>query len=189
MVDQKKLLVLHTNTLYYMSEKNDTCEEKVFDDFFNNQATSLRNYLFYKFGDMDQAEDIVQDAFIKLWNNCAQVPIEKAKSYIYTIATNLGISVKRHQKVRFKYKEYVTHKNRVSTNESPEFLLEEKEYMDKLQNAIADLSERQREVFLLNRIEKKTYREIAELSNVSVKAIEKLMHKALVSLREKLGKI
>jgi len=61
--------------------------------------------------------------------------------------------------------------------------------MEKLKSAIAELPDRQREVFLLSRIDKKTYKEIAELSGVSVKAIEKLMHKALVVLRKKIGNV
>ena len=75
-----------------------------------------------------------------------------------------------------------------TTNENPEFVLEEKEFMEKLQHAISNLTDAQREVFLLNRIDKKTYREISELLGVSVKAIEKRMHGALVKLREQLGK-
>jgi RNA polymerase sigma-70 factor (ECF subfamily) len=173
-----------------MSDNNNsTCNEQVFDKFFKNNSKLLRNHIYYKFGDLEQAEDIVQDAFIKLWNNCSKVSIDKAKSYIYTIATNLGISVTRHQKVRFKYKDYITQRKTDINHESPEFIALEKEYMEKLKNAIADLPERQREVFLLNRIDKKTYKEIAELSNVSVKAIEKLMHKALLTLRKKIGNI
>ncbi len=173
-----------------MSEnKNSTCNEKVFDNFFKSHAKLLRNYLYYKFGDLDQAEDLVQESFIKLWNNCAKVPIDKAKSYIYTLATNQGISIARHQQVKFRYENYITQRKSDLTNETPEFIILEKEYMEKLKNAIADLPERQREVFLLSRIDKKTYREIAELSNVSIKAIEKLMHKALVTLRKKIGNI
>ncbi len=172
-----------------MSDKNSTCNEKVFDEFFKSHAKLLRNYVYYKFGDLEQAEDIVQDAFIKLWNNCSKVNLDKAKSYVYTVATNLGISITRHQKVRFKYKDYITQRKTDTNHESPEFVMLEKEYMEKFKNAIAALPERQREVFLLNRIDKKTYREIAELSGVSVKAIEKLMHKALVALRKTIGNI
>ena len=72
-----------------------------------------------------------------------------------------------------------------TTNESPEFIMEEKEFMDKLQNAISDLKDGQREVFLLNRIDKKTYKEISELLSISVKAVEKRMHLALKQLRRK----
>ncbi|KAA1246468.1 RNA polymerase sigma factor [Aquimarina sp. RZ0] len=170
-------------------DKNSTCNERAFDHFFKSHAKLLRSYLYYKFGDLDQAEDIVQDTFIKLWNNCSKVPLDKAKSYVYTIATNLGISNARHQQVKFKYQNYITQRKNDITNESPEFVILEKEYMEKLKSAIADLPERQREVFLLSRIDKKTYKEIAELSSVSVKAIEKLMHKALVTLRKKIGNI
>ncbi|GAA4106557.1 RNA polymerase sigma-70 factor [Aquimarina addita] len=169
--------------------KNNTCDEQVFDSFFKSHAKLLRSYLYYKFGDLDQAEDMVQDSFIKLWNNCTKVPLEKAKSYVFTVATNMGISNTRHQKVKFKYHNFITQCKSDSTNESPEFIILEKEFMEKLQNAIADLPERQREVFLLSRIDKKTYKEIAALSDVSVKAIEKLMHKALISLRAKIGNI
>ena len=52
---------------------------------------------------------------------------------------------------------------------------------------IANLSEKQREVFLLNRIEKKKYKEIAEMLGISVKAVEKRMHGALKSLREEIN--
>jgi len=173
-----------------MSENNtSTCDEKAFDQFFKSHSKLLRNYVYYKFGDLDQAEDIVQDAFIKLWNNCSKVPLSKAKSYVYTIATNLGISIKRHEKVRFKHQNYVLQRKKDVNNESPEFIALEKEYMQKLKNAIAALPESQREVFLLSRIDKKTYKEIAELMNVSVKSIEKLMHKALGTLRQKIGNI
>lgn len=168
---------------------NDTCNESTFNTFFKEQAKGLRNHLYYKFGDLDQAEDLVQDAFIKLWNNCANVPIEKAKSYLYTIAVNAGISIMRHNQVKFKYKNYIVSSKKDVTNESPEFLVLEEEFNEKLKKTIASLPDRQREVFLLSRIEKKTYKEIAELSGVTVKAIEKLMHKALVKMRKEIGNV
>ena len=87
--------------------KNSICEEEVFDSFFKSHAKLLRNHLYYKFGDLDQAEDWVQETFIKLWNNCAKVSLDKAKGYIFTIANNLGIDSTRHQKVRFNYKNYI----------------------------------------------------------------------------------
>ncbi|MEM9338394.1 MAG: sigma-70 family RNA polymerase sigma factor, partial [Bacteroidota bacterium] len=125
----------------------------------------------------------------KLWNNCKEVSLEKAKSYLFTVATNLQISLKRHEQVKLKYKERVMMTSSVEKSESPEEVLLGKEYMDKLMGAISSLPEKQRETFLLNRVEKKTYREIAEISGVSVKAIEKLMHKALSKLRKEIGDV
>jgi RNA polymerase sigma-70 factor (ECF subfamily) len=70
-----------------------------------------------------------------------------------------------------------------STNLSPEFLYEEEEFKNKLEKAIRNLTEGQRIAFLLNRIEGKKYAEIAEMLNISIKAVEKRIHGALVSLR------
>lgn len=162
------------------------CNESVFDTFFKNQAKTLRNYLYYKFGDLEAADDVVQEAFVKIWDNCAKIPFEKAKSYLYTVATNMSTSIKRHDKVKLNYASGVVSSGSDASHESPEFLMIENEFKDKLNSAIDGLPDRQREVFLLNRIEKKTYKEIAELSGVSVKAIEKLMHKALLKIRKEM---
>lgn len=157
------------------------CDQPVFNTLFTDHAQTIRNHIYYKCGDPDQAEDIMQEAFIKLWNNCKKILFEKAKAFLYKVATNLFYNQVAHQKVRLEYAS-LPHRNK--NIESPDFILEEKEFMDKLQKAIGDLPEGQREVFLLNRIDKKTYREIAEMLNISVKAVEKRMHQALKELRK-----
>lgn len=169
-----------------MEENQSVCKPKVFEDVYNTHAKTLHNFMYYKCGDQDLAEDFVQEAYVKLWKNCAKVLFEKAKSYLFTVANNLFLNDYEHKKVVLRHQqEGAIH----HTNESPEFLLEEKEFMIKLQTAIADLPEKQREVFLLNRIDKKKYREIGELLGISVKAVEKRMSLALKTLREQIGDI
>ncbi len=158
------------------------CKENIFSGFFNSHAKALRNYLYYKFGNEDQAEDITQEAFIKLWQNCADVPLEKAKSYVYTIANNASLNVIAHQKVVLNYAKNSGKSE--STNESPEFILEENEFKTKLQNAIEKLNETQRVAFLMHRIDGKKYAEIATELNISVKAVEKRIHLALIEMRK-----
>lgn len=75
------------------------------------------------------------------------------------------------------------------TNQSPEYLLEEEEFKQKLQNAIASLTTAQREVFLMNRIDGKKYKEIAELLDISQKAVEKRMSGALKTLKAQIENI
>ncbi|MEP1032557.1 sigma-70 family RNA polymerase sigma factor [Ekhidna sp.] len=163
------------------------CEEDQFDSFYSANVKALRNYIYYKFGDAEQADDVVQESFIKLWKNCAKVTLDTAKGFLFKVAINLSTSLKRSEKVHLKYTERAVKSDR--DEESPEFIILEKEFMEKLTNAIAELPEKQREVFLMNRVEKKTYKEIAEISGVSVKAIEKSMHKALLKLRDKIGEV
>jgi len=166
--------------------KHDVCKPEVYSSIYNAQANDLYNYLFYKFGDKQTAEDIVQESFIKLWNNCAKIIFDKAKAYLFSVASNMFIDVKRHDKVVLKYQNSKPGKLNIET---PEFVIEEKEFMVKLQKTIGSLPDKQREVFLLNRIDKKTYKEIANMLNISVKAVEKRMHNALKIVRKDIGNI
>jgi RNA polymerase sigma-70 factor (family 1) len=166
---------------------SETCNENVFATFFKSHSKSLRNFLIYKFGNTEKAEDMTQEAFIKLWQNCANVPLEKAKSYIYTIANNSSLNEIAHQKVVLSYEK----NNSLSdtNHENPEFVLEEKEFKTKLLHAIDSLNETQRVAFLMHRIDGKKYKQIAEELNISEKAVEKRIHGALVELRKKIDTI
>lgn len=158
------------------------CEESVFSDFFKSHVNALRNFLIYKFGNEHHAEDLTQDAFIKLWQNCKDVPIDKAKSYIYTIANNASLNIISHEKVKLSFQ-----KNNLinkQSNENPEFILEEKEFKTNLLNAIEKINETQRVAFLMHRIDGKKYSEIAAELNISIKAVEKRIHLALVEIRK-----
>tara|TARA_R110002051_G_scaffold189613_2_gene258847 strand:+ start:31609 stop:32118 length:510 start_codon:yes stop_codon:yes gene_type:complete len=166
-----------------MSAKDENvCKEEIYKSIFTAHSKTIFNYIYYKFGNEEKAYDAVQEAFLKLWENCAKVSPTKAKSFVYTIAQNLYLNVLKAEKVRLKYADDTL---RV-TNESPEYLLEEKQFQEKLNKALSDLPENQRTTFLLNRIDGKKYAEIAEIENVSIKAIEKRMHLALKTLRSKI---
>ncbi len=164
----------------------DVCEEHIFNSIFKNNSKTVFNYIYYKFGNEEKAHDAVQEAFVKLWENCSKVTPEKAKAYLYTVANNLYLNVIKAEKVRLKYADQ--HSNSIN-QESPEYLLEEKQFQKKLDDALNSLPENQRTTFLLNRIDGKKYSEIAEMEGVSIKAIEKRMHLALKTLREKIDGI
>ncbi|MBU3822688.1 sigma-70 family RNA polymerase sigma factor [Flavobacteriaceae bacterium XHP0103] len=157
------------------------CEERLFSSIFNKYSKDLHNFLYYKFGEMLNPKDKVQEAFVKLWENCAKVSPEKAKSFVFTTANNLMLNEAAHQKVVLKYQQT---KPKAHTNESPEFLLREKEYMDKLQKALANLTDAQREAFMMNRVEGKRFKEIAAILDISTKAVEKRIYGALEKLRQ-----
>lgn len=166
-------------------EENNVCAESTFKQLFNNLATPIRNFLIYRGSEKEQANDLVQEAFVKLWENCKNVVPEKAKSYLYTLASNAFKNEIAHSKVKLKYSNSA-HVSTGVTLETPEFKLEEEEFKERLERSIAELPENQRSVFLMNRIDKMTYIEIADTLGVSVKAIEKRMGKALKELRSKI---
>jgi len=168
------------------SLKENICDEHMFSSVFNKYSKELHNFLYYKFGERLNPKDKVQEAFIKLWQNCAKVTPNKAKSYLYTIANNLMLNEAAHQKVVLNFQKLPTKSH---TNESPEFLLEEKQYMEKLQKALSRLTDAQRTAFLMNRIEGKKHKEIAELLGISTKAVEKRIYGALKKLRQDIKEI
>ena len=158
------------------------CDENIFSVFFKTHARPLRNYLFFKFGNDNLADDITQEAFIKLWQHCSEVRLPK--SFIYKVANNAALNHTAYEKVTLNYT-----KNNPATeadNSNPEFLMEEAEFRLKFDHAINGLTEAQRTAILLNRVEGKKYREIAEMLGISVKAVEKRIHGALVALREQI---
>ena len=165
--------------------KDNVCDEEVYSKLFRANSKTVFNYIYYKYGNEEKAYDAVQEAFVRLWENCAKVSPIKAKAYVYTIANNLYLNVLKAEKVRLKYADRVNTTN----HETPEYVMEENEFKQKLDKALAGLPENQRTTFLLNRIDGKKYAEIAEMEGVSVKAIEKRMHLALKSLREQIDGI
>ena len=157
------------------------CNETLFASIFEKYSKDLHDFLYYKFGEAYNPKDKVQDAFIKLWENCGKVTPSKAKSFLFTVANNLTLNLTAHKKVVLKYQQQ---KPKHYTNETPQFILEGDEYMQKLQKALANLSEAQRTAFMLNRVEGKKHKDIAELLGISQKAVEKRIYGALKKLRE-----
>ena len=157
------------------------CDEQVFSKLYEKFSRDLHDFIYYKYGEQFSPEDKVQEAFIKLWNNCKSVTPEKAKSFLFTTANNLMLNEVAHQKVVLKHRQS---KPKSYTNENPEFIMQETEYMNKLEKAISNLTEAQRVAFLLNRIEGKRFKEIALLLDISTKAVEKRIYGALKNLRK-----
>lgn len=162
------------------------CEEKLFSELFKVHSKDLHRFLYYKYGAENNPGDLVQEAFIKLWDNCHKVLPEKARAFLFTVANNQMLNELAKKKTVLKYNQ---DKPKRHTVESPEFIMEENEYMVKLQAAIEGLSEGQRVAFLLNRIEGKKHKEIAEMLGISQKAVEKRIYSALEDISEKVGKL
>lgn len=153
----------------------------LFDEYYD----PIKNYIYYKVGDIELTDDLVQVVFMRCWEKRDSILMDTAKSYLYKIATNLVIdhSTKKKKVIHFEVHE----RDKVSI-ENPHNLLESDEFATELQEAISALTENQREVFLMNRIDSLTYKEIAHRLSISEKAVEKRMRNAIYELKNKLGR-
>ena len=145
----------------------------------------LIKYLYYRSGIMDLAEDIVQELFVKLWEKRDLIKRETLKSFLYTMASNMMVNHFKRRKVMYNHQNQIT-KNQITEYKSPHFILEEKEFENKLNKIISALPDGYREVFLMHRIDEFTYQEIAIRLNIGVKAVEKRMSKSIKIIKEQL---
>jgi len=162
------------------------CNEKLFSTIYNKYIQELLNFLYYKYGEVLNPADKAQEAFIKLWKNCSKIPPDKARSFLFKVANNLMLNEVKHQKVVLKYREV---KPRDYEYETPEFILEKNQYLEKYESALGNLSEVQRVAFLLNRIEGKKHTEIAEILGITLRATRKRIYTAVENLRKEIDGI
>lgn len=162
----------------------DGIDQEEFDVIFKKWFGPIRNFIYYRSGNIELSEDIAQDTFLKIWEIKEKIRPQTIKSLLYKIANNLFINKKEHDLVSIK----LLSKIQVNqTSEAPDFDLEMKEFDSRLQRALAGLDEKKRTAFLMNRIDGFTYAEIAENLNITVKAVEKRIEKALNFLNEKIA--
>lgn len=169
------------------SLQKDCCNTSVFDSIHRKYAKDLHDFIYYKFGEQNNPKDMVQTAFLKLWENCKSVTPDKAKSFLFSVANNTTLNVIKHNNVVLKYEKNATLSK--SNIQDPQFLLEEQEYMEKYQNALSNLTPEKRVAFLMNRVEGKKHKEIAKLLGISRKAVEKRIYTALDQLRKEIHEI
>lgn len=162
---------------------NNICEEMTFERIYNKYSKDLHDFLYYKFGEQLNPSDKAQDAFMKLWDNCGKVTWDKAKSYLFTIANNMMLNEVKHQKVVLKHQKI---KPEDYTNESPEFILEKEQFLERYQKALGKLSEEQRVAFLLNKADGKKHSEIAEILGITQKVVEYRIYTAFSFLKNEL---
>ena len=155
--------------------------EEQFKNIYNQYGRAIRNFIYYRSGDTEISDDITQETFIKVWEKQFVYDVKKTKSLLYKIASGLFIDHIRKNKIGTEYIQELKFnlKNDVESSEENELLLQ------KCEKALANLSEKERVVFLLSRKDELKYREIAERLNISVKAVEKRMSQALKKLRVK----
>ena len=87
---------------------------KIFDQYYDG----IRNFIYYKTGDIDLADDIVQEVFLKVWNIRTQVKPETVKALLYTIAENITKNYFRHQQVVYNFASNYVHEEKMCIRDS-----------------------------------------------------------------------
>jgi RNA polymerase sigma-70 factor (ECF subfamily) len=166
----------------------DIRDTHLFDELFRQYSKPLF-YFAAKFVEDEVAKDIVQDVFVKLWSGQEIIISKSLNALLFTMVKNSCLQHLEKQKVRSKYIESA--KWRLQKEELQFYMAEttsliEQELEDKLNEVLQGLPERCRQIFMLSRFEHKKYQEIADELNISVKAVEKQVSKALATIRNEM---
>lgn len=137
--------------------------------------------VFFMTRDENEAQDILQETFIKFWENDKLHKIENPQGYLMTMAKNLTIDKIRKTKIE-KSAEFVKD-YRLVNEENDEKLDDKKNLYSKIINFVQQLKEKQKQVFLLREMEGLTYQEISDYLEISESQVKVNLHRARTAIK------
>jgi len=144
-------------------------------------ADSVYRFILSNLKDDDRANDIVQDAYEKLWRHVAEIDITVAKSWLFSTAYHNMIDIIRREKRMTKLE--TSHENK---------MLYESDYNNLneiLHEALARLPDQQKSAVLLRDYEGYSYKEIGEITGVSEAQVKINIYRGRLALKNYIGKI
>lgn len=159
---------------------------KAFETLFRRYYASVCAYAA-RFVDIEDAEDVADDVMVWLWEKREGIDIQTTfRQYLFTMVYHRACKVAMRNRLAQDTAAYMDeYRKRHELNEEDFMLVEE--LKERIKKAIASLPETYRDAFLLHRFEGKSYKEIAEIFNMSPKTIDYRIQQALKLLRKELG--
>jgi RNA polymerase sigma factor (sigma-70 family) len=155
--------------------------EREYNECVNLYADNVYRFILKNLGHKEDAKDVVQGAFEKLWINRDKVDNERSKSYLFTIAYNQMIDHIRKAKRIVLSETFTENARGTGTNrQDPKRILNE---------ALSKLSEKQRSLVLLKDYEGYSYEEIGQITNLNESQVKVYLHRARLQLREYIVKV
>ncbi len=144
------------------------------------------NFVYRMVGDLDQAEDIAQEVFIRVYQHRERYqPIAKFSTWLYTIASNLAKSELRRRSIFNPISLTRLKEERLSSiKRSPDKALLEKELGQKIQEGIEKLKPNYRAPLILRDVEGLSYEEISEIVGCPLGTVKSRINRARLKLRE-----
>ena len=153
--------------------------DKAYNDCVDNFADGVYRFIVKNIRHTEDAQDIVQSAFEKLWVNRAQVLPEKAKSFLFTVAYHQMIDhIRTSNKMPLSEATSIPHQPIVQ---------ERRELKQVLMRAVNELNPTQKSLVLLKDYEGYSYQEIGEIMNLSDSQVKVYLHRARLILKNKLS--
>lgn len=166
-------------------------DRQAFENIFRRYYKRLHGFAYSYVGQVQEAEDIVQSVFLKIWmKRESWNPPGTVKNYIFAAVRNESLNNIRHDQLVEETEEEVARRFRELKDPTPsdsEIDSEVEALREAIQTGIDQLPSQCRQVFLLSRRGGLTYSEIADMLDISVNTVGTQMGRALKSLRNHLS--
>jgi RNA polymerase sigma-70 factor, ECF subfamily len=160
-----------------------------FDAIYNKYCHKLHQFVFMYLKQEEDAEGIVQEVFIKIWESRSKIDIYASfESFLFTIAYNATMSLLRKRLSETKSREYLKSLQQIDSADQVIDEIQFKELNNKVQSLLDGLTQRQREIYLLSREEGLTHEEIAEKLNISKSTVNNHLVTIIKYLRSHIDK-
>lgn len=160
--------------------------EIAFELIFHRTKGKLKGFLARVLPSGEDVESILQEIYLKLWSNRKSIKAERNfETYLYAITRNMVVDVMRKRLHKQKYLEELYCQIN-EANENPLDTLATVEYSElekKILELIEKLPEKRKIIFILNKIDGLTYKEIGNRLNISENTVDSQMRQALAFLR------
>jgi len=179
---------------WMMAEQDERISEAI-----DRDKTRLRNFIRRRVADPSDAEDILQEVFYELVETYRLMkPIEQVGAWLFRVARNRITDLFRKRKPEASTNDpVVAEEGELGTLEDllpsrdagPEAAYARTVLLEELEDALAELPEEQREVFLAHEIEGRSFKELAVETGLSVNTLLSRKHYAVIHLRERLREV
>lgn len=162
-------------------------DKRSFKKLFETYYLPLLQFAYRYVNCRTVAEGVVQDVFLWVWENRRSWEVQgKLKTYLFRAVKHQAIDYLRHERTRDKYQQQFSETQVQSVSPETPAENEKSAFMKAVQELIEELPQRPRMVYKLSRLEGLTYREIAEVLDISPKTVESHISRALDYLRTNL---
>jgi len=145
----------------------------------DDHSDALYRYVVKHLRDRDEAKDIVQESFLRLWMRLDQVTVTGARSYLFTMAHNLVVDRTRRRKHVTRYEPV---HDQVLTAQQPKAGLG-----DAIDRALAQLTPLQRSLILLRDLEGHSYNQIVSITGLDMTQVKVYLFRARKAMQAQLG--
>lgn len=172
----------YTDIILLGLSKND--DQEAFATLYerHKEAVFKHAYLFHQ--DYDKAQDVMQEVFVKLWEKRDTIVVaSNFSAYLHAMVRRFNLNQIAHQEVVRKFEDYTAWQQYDSSNAVEDYITT-KELTEILEERVAQLPYKMRQVFSLSREEQLSHQEISDLLHISKKTVRQQIYNALLNLKK-----